>query len=48
MHPTLWTRQPLLVRDGIALAAMGLVRLGIAMGWWPEEWSEVLPTPRSP
>lgn len=35
-----WTvRQPLLVRGAIALLLMGAVRLGIALGWLPEQWA---------
>lgn len=37
--PTPFTvRYPLLVRGGIALVLMGVVRLGIAVGWVPPEW----------
>lgn len=32
-------RQPLLLRGAIALLLMGAVRLGIALGWLPEEWA---------
>ena len=32
-------RFPLLVRGAIALLLMGIVRLGIALGWLPAEWS---------
>lgn len=32
------TRQPLLVRGGVALVAMGLTRLAVALGWIPPEW----------
>lgn len=32
------TRYPLLVRGGVALVLMGLVRLGIAVGWVPPQW----------
>ena len=42
MHPIPKTpftvRYPLLVRGALALVAMGLVRLGIALGWIPPEW----------
>lgn len=31
-------RQPLLVRGGIALVAMGVTRLAVAFGWIPPEW----------
>lgn len=31
-------RYPLLLRGAVALLAMGLVRLGIAVGWVPPEW----------
>ncbi|MFI6485037.1 hypothetical protein ACIBH1_44480 [Nonomuraea sp. NPDC050663] len=42
MHPAPKTpftvRYPLLVRGALALVVMGLVRLGIALGWIPAEW----------
>lgn len=31
-------RYPLLVRGGLALVAMGVARLGVALGWIPPEW----------
>ncbi|WP_049562252.1 hypothetical protein [Nonomuraea sp. SBT364] len=31
-------RYPLMVRGAVALVAMGLARLGIALGWIPPEW----------
>lgn len=38
-HQTPFTvRYPLLVRGALVLTAMGLVRLGIALGWVPPEW----------
>ncbi|WP_327587023.1 hypothetical protein OHA25_08430 [Nonomuraea sp. NBC_00507] len=42
MHPIPKTpftvRYPLMVRGALALVLMGLVRLGIALGWIPPEW----------
>lgn len=31
-------RFPLLVRGAVALLLMGIVRLGVALGWVPPEW----------
>ncbi|MGW4426568.1 hypothetical protein [Streptosporangium sp. NPDC004631] len=39
MLRTFIVRQPLLLRGAVALLAMGVVRLGIALGWLPPEWA---------